>query len=208
MFSRDFHNWCYFLVYADYSGCNYNRMMKVIHNHLQLVIECEQELPHDSFVYLIESFFDCMTPKAKFTQAHVNHVSELAHAISIDTGKRNPNPGDIVVKTDFAYSLQGYFEVMAPTSMSKDFCLKFCESQSENSLEYFPECKQGLTAGIRRGELSGDQLDWMKKEISEYFVHCVDPNLPGDKKALQIIHDGPKAGGLIKSDRSEILYTC
>jgi hypothetical protein len=207
MYSRDFHNWCYFLTKADFNNSNHTKMVGVIKNHLALVKKCEIALQVDSFAYLVDSFLCCFGEKTKYNVNHLNFIGELAEAICFEKSRRNTNTTDKAAKSDFAYALQGYLEVMNPNEIPAEFCIDFLETQPNDTKEYFPECNAGLLAGIRRGSIKGDQLTWMKNELAEYFVHVIDPSLPGEIEENLRVHKGLK-NGLLRSEGHERIYTC
>jgi hypothetical protein len=196
MFSQDFAFWIQCLAWVPLDQLDSLKVVRTIRNHVNLTIECDPQAPDHSLASMVKGILDIDTDVAQATQK----LKVIRNLVCLDAhynfeSTSNPSEQSKTIRNRIAYTLQGYIEIVTPTSIDSQFCkILIDDSRIVNNSSKFPECYSALTAGIRRGELKGESLEYMTQELSEYFVHVIDPHLEGDQEAMDLAHNPPVDG--------------
>lgn len=105
--------------------------------------------------------------------------------------------------TDFAYWLQGYFEIKnQDESLTREQALLILEKitltrdtktpAEENTASFVQECKTILEFSSSEGNsgMLAHATESIRTKLNDVFEHVIDPSYEGDQKKFNKIHDG------------------
>jgi hypothetical protein len=191
MFSQDFSNWIKCLAWVPADQLDPLKTVRTIRNHVNLTFECDHNIPTHSLANVVKELLDIDTDVSQAGQK-LKLILRLVYMDAQFDFEINSNPSkhSHPVHNKIAYTLQGYMEIVNPTSIESQYCKLLIEDSGiEYDITKFAECWSALQAGIRRGSLEGEQLEYMKNELSQFFVHVIDPHLEGDQSAMNQAHN-------------------
>jgi hypothetical protein len=196
MFSQDFSHWMKCLAWVPAEQLDSIKVVRTIRNHVNLTLKCDLKTPGHSLANVVKELLDIDTDVSQAGQK----LKLILRLVYLDTQlnfekKANPSKHSHAVHNKIAYTLQGYMEIVNPTSIDSQFCKLLIEDSGiEFDITKFPESWSALQTGVRRGVLTGESLEYMAKELSEYFEHVIDPHLEGDQEAMDLAHNPPVDG--------------
>jgi hypothetical protein len=110
--------------------------------------------------------------------------------------------------TDFAFFLQGFFEIDGGTQaltkkqarqvLEKADSVVPGEGEAENKAAAFVAYTQGvLTTALDAGSVSETTTNRLRSKLNDLFIHAIDPTIPGDQEHLRKTHrpDPPDDNG-------------
>jgi hypothetical protein len=114
--------------------------------------------------------------------------------------------------TEFAYWLQGYFEIdgndkplsnaQAKKVLERAKSAKSDGGAVDNKAQSFADYTAGalfpVTIEDQSEKFLGTITRELKSKLNDLFIHAIDPAIPGDQTQFRNTHrpDGPKRGGL------------
>ena len=118
--------------------------------------------------------------------------------------------------TDFAYWLQGFFEISEyDPNLSKKQALQILEkAQSvkagtdpvETKVQNFVSYTQGVLTSLTYAPKEENNLEFLKKvtvdlkeRLNNIFIHAIDPAVPGDQQQLRKTHRPDNGGGRLEA---------
>jgi hypothetical protein len=211
MYSANFRDWLSFVQWYDWKSAGPTKISPIIINHLNLTLLVDKKIDNHTFAQSLKNYHDSLGSPDEWGRKEIEFVVYLL-GLCQNCNLQFDNYNPLVIhspQTQKAiYTVQGYLECLGPTTISSIDCNQLLKSVSNEAALIIPETATCLETGVRRGEVSGNHLEFMKGELYLMFDHIIDPSIKQSNPTAQQVHDGPKFHHRSNHSSSDRIYTC